>query len=347
VAISIDVPYMVQFLMRLLALRSPTGCTAGAVQLVEQELQSLGYQPQRTVKGALLLTLPGKGTGAARALTAHVDTLGGMVREVKDNGRLKITAIGGTEAHAVEGEYCEVQTLDGRSYTGTCVPTKASVHVFGEEYRKLERTLENMEIRLDERVATRDETQALGIRPGDFVLFDPRPVHTPGGFVKSRYLDDKASVACLLGALKAMQDQGLQAAVTSHFLISVYEEVGHGAPAGLPGDIEELIAVDMAAVGKGQASDEYTVTICAKDSSGPYDLGLRERLVKLAEAEGLRYCVDIYPYYGSDASAAMQAGWNIRHGLIGPGVDASHTHERTHQDALENTARLAVAYLTH
>lgn len=346
-AISVDVSYMVQFLMRLLAMRSPTGLTVGAVEWVEQEMRSLGYQPRRTTKGALLLTLPGRGAGTARALTAHVDTLGGMVREVKDNGRLKITAIGGTEAHAVEGEYCEVRASGGRTYTGTCVPTKASVHVFGDEYRKLERTLENMEIRLDERVESREEAAALGIRPGDYVLFDPRPVHTASGFVKSRYLDDKASVACLLGALKAMRDQNLQPAVTSHILISVYEEVGHGAPAGLPEDIEELIAVDMAAVGKGQASDEYTVTICAKDSSGPYDLGLRERLVNLAEAEGLRYCVDIYPYYGSDASAAMRAGWNIRHGLIGPGVDASHTHERTHQDALENTARLVLAYLTH
>ncbi|MCL5677202.1 MAG: M42 family metallopeptidase [Firmicutes bacterium] len=336
---------MVDFLLRLLAVRSPTGYTAAAVDLVEHELTSLGYHPQRTIKGALLLTLPGKGPGGARALTAHVDTLGAMVREVKDNGRLKITAVGGLEAHAVEGEYCEVRTLDGKAFTGTCVPTKASIHVFGDDYRKLERTLENMEIRLDERVENREQTEALGIRPGDFILFDPRPAYA-GGFVKSRYLDDKAAVACLLGALKAMRSGGLQPIVTSHLFISVYEEVGHGNPAGLPQDIEELVAVDMAAVGKGQSSDEYSVTICAKDSSGPYDLGLRERLAKLAKAQKLRYCIDIYPYYGSDASAAMRAGWNIRHGLIGPGVDASHTHERTHQDALENTTRLAVAYLT-
>ncbi|MHB9144304.1 MAG: M42 family metallopeptidase [Symbiobacteriia bacterium] len=346
-ALTLDTEYLIEFLLRLLATRSTTGYTAAAVDLVEQELQALGYAARRTVKGALLVTLPGKADGPARAITAHVDTLGGMVREVKDNGRLKITAVGGLEAHAIEGEYCEVKTLDGKTFTGTCVPSKASVHVFGEEYRKQERNLENMEIRLDEVVKTRDEALALGIHPGDFVLFDPRPVYTESGFVKSRYLDDKASVACIVAALKAMKEAGLQPAVTSHVLISVYEEVGHGAPAGLPEAIEELVAVDMAAVGKGQASDEYTVTICAKDSSGPYDLGLRQRLVQLAEAEGLRHCTDIYPYYGSDASAAVRAGWNIRHGLIGPGVDASHTHERTHRDALDGTARLIVAYLTH
>ncbi len=346
-ALTLDTEYLIRFLLRLLATRSTTGYTAAAVDLVEQELQALGYAARRTVKGALLVTLPGKAEGPARAITAHVDTLGGMVREVRDNGRLKITAVGGLEAHAIEGEYCEVRTLDGKTFTGTCVPSKASVHVFGEEYRKLERNLENMEIRLDEVVKNRDEALALGIHPGDFVLFDPRPVYTESGFVKSRYLDDKASVACIVAALKAMKEAGLQPAVTSHVLISVYEEVGHGAPAGLPTTIEELLAVDMAAVGKGQASDEYTVTICAKDSSGPYDLGLRQRLVQLAEAEGLRHCTDIYPYYGSDASAAVRAGWNIRHGLIGPGVDASHTHERTHRDALDGTARLIVAYLTH
>lgn len=346
-AFSVDTEHMVQFLLKLLNTRSTTGYTAEAVDLVEQELQGLGYSPRRTVKGALVLTLPGKAEGPARAVTAHVDTLGGMIREIKENGRLKITAVGGLEAQAVEGEYCQVRTLNGKTFTGTCVPTKASVHVFGEEYRKLERTLENMEIRLDEVVKNREEAMALGIRPGDFVLFDPRPIYTESGFVKSRYLDDKASVACIVGALKGMKEAGLQPAVTSHVLISVYEEVGHGAPAGLPEDIEELVAVDMAAVGKGQASDEYTVTICAKDSSGPYDLGLRQRLMQLAEAENLHYAVDIYPYYGSDASAAMRAGWNIRHGLIGPGVDASHTHERTHRDALEGTARLVAAYLTH
>jgi putative aminopeptidase FrvX len=236
-------------------------------------------------------------------------------------------------------------TTDGQGWSGTILPTKASVHVHGQEMREMERTGENMEVRLDARTTSEDETQELGIKVGDFVALDPRVRVTETGFIRSRHLDDKAGVAAIVGAIKALVDVGLQPAQRTTFHISNYEEVGHGAAAGIPTDVRELLAVDMAAVGEGQQSDEFSVGICVKDSGGPYDLGLRRRLVALCETAGIPYRLDVYPYYGSDGEAAWRAGADLIVGLIGPGVDASHSYERTHQESLEASVRLIVAYL--
>jgi putative aminopeptidase FrvX len=296
-------------------------------------------------KGAVLATVPGANEEKQRLLTAHVDTLGAMVKEIKSNGRLKLALIGGFEFNAIEGEHCQIETADGRTYTGTILSAKASVHVYGREAGKMERNENNMEVRLDEKVRSKDEVLALGIRVGDFISFDPRVTVTESGFIKSRHIDDKASVAILFGVLKHLKETGTKLPYTTHFLISNNEEIGYGGNSSIPPRVVEYLAVDMGAIGDGQTTDEYCVSICAKDSSGPYHYGLRKHLVKLAEQNGLNYQVDIYPYYGSDASAALRAGYDIVHGLIGPGVDASHSHERTHRDALDNTAKLVLAYL--
>jgi putative aminopeptidase FrvX len=210
----------------------------------------------------------------------------------------------------------------------------------------MERTEEVMEVRLDERVNSREDVLALGIQVGDFVSFDPRVTVTSSGFVKSRHLDDKASVAILFGVIAHLREAGIELPFTTHFLISNNEEIGYGGNASIPEKTVEYLAVDMGAIGEGQATDEYCVSICAKDSSGPYHYGFRKHLTKLAEENGIYYKVDIYPFYGSDASSALRAGFDIVHGLIGPGIDASHSHERTHRDAFENTAKLLLAYLT-
>ncbi|NLW22623.1 MAG: M42 family metallopeptidase, partial [Tissierellia bacterium] len=279
-------------------------------------------------------------------LSAHVDTLGGMVKEIKSNGRLKFTQIGGYVWSTVEGEYVQVENSQGKLYSGTVLITKASSHVHGEETKTTERNMDNMEIRLDEKVSSKEDVEKLGINVGDFVFFDPRVTITPSGFIKSRHLDDKAGVACLLGMAKYLVDNNITPKYTTNLFISNYEEVGHGASAAIPEKTFEFIAIDMAAPGLGQTSDEFSVTICAKDSSGPYDLELRQRLVKLAEENGLNYKIDIYPYYGSDGSAALRAGYDFKVGLIGPGVDASHSYERTHREAIENTIKLGILYLT-
>jgi len=341
--IEIDVEYTVEFLMRLLNTRSPSGLTDRAIDLVAEEFNKLGIRFTKTRKGGLLATIDGQDKSWCRALSGHVDTLGAMVKEVKSNGRLKFSQVGGYTMHSVEGEYCTIEASNGALYTGTILSVKASSHVW-RDLDKFERSLENMEIRLDERVSTAKEVEALGICVGDFVCFDPRAQVTPSGFVKSRHLDDKAGVAIMLGAAKFFCGAE-RPARTTYFYVSNYEEVGHGASYGIPEDAEELIAVDMGAIGEGQSTDEFTVSICAKDSTGPYDLKLRKHLTSLAKECGIGHKVDIYPYYGSDASAALRAGANLRACVIGPGVDASHSYERTHKDAIANTCRLLVAYL--
>jgi len=345
--LTIDMDATITFLTQLLNIPSPTGFTEKAITFVEDAFSAFPLTLHRTVKGALVATWEGEAAAAPRALTAHVDTLGAMVSEIKDRGRLRLTQIGGYMWGSVEGESVTVHTAEGCTFRGAILNTKASVHAHGQEAAKQERKTENMELRLDLRAEKPEEVRKLGIEVGDFVSLDPRVEVTETGFIRSRHLDDKAGVACIYGALKALTDAGLRPAQRTTFHISNYEEVGHGAASGFPVDIVELLAVDMAVLGEQQNSDEYTVSICAKDSGGPYHLAIRRKLVQLAQAAGIGYKVDVYPFYGSDGDAFWRAGGDARVGLIGPGVDASHAYERTHRDSLEQTLRLIVEYLLH
>jgi putative aminopeptidase FrvX len=344
-SIQIDTNKMVDFLVRLLDAPSPTGDTARAMTVVQYAFQSFPMAMELTPKGVLAGTWTGEETSAPRALTAHVDTLGAMVREIKSNGRLRVSQLGGWVWTSVEGEGVTIFTGDGHTYRGSFLPTTASVHAHTRKQRDATKDDTNMEIRIDERTTSAKETRALGIQVGDFVAFDPRVEISEAGFIRSRHLDDKASIATIYGALDALMRAGLIPKQTTTIHISNYEEVGHGAATGLPDDLVDLITVDMAVVAPKQESDEFSVTICAKDSSGPYHLALRRELEELAKQEKIDYRVDVYPFYGSDGAAYWRAGGNVRVGLIGPGVDASHHYERTHRDSLEQTARLIAAYL--
>jgi putative aminopeptidase FrvX len=342
---NIDKQYLVEFLVGLLNTPSPTGFTQQATHFTEV---ALGEFPEidlnKTRKGALAATLPGQQTDAPRALTAHVDTLGAMVKEIKTNGRLKLSKIGGFAWNTVEGEGCTIFASRGESQRGALLLTRASSHVFSNQVNELKREDENMEVRLDVRTNSAAETRSLGIEVGDFVAFDPR-VEVVNGFVRSRHLDDKSGVACLLAAVKALNDAGLKPMQTSTILISNYEEVGHGAASGIPANVAELLTVDMAAIGEGQTSDEFHATLCVKDSGGPYHYELNQRLRKLAEDHRIAHKIDIYPYYGSDGEAFWRAGGDVAVALIGPGVDASHSYERTHLDALVATTQWLLAFL--
>ena len=341
----INTTEMLDFLSRLLNTHSPTGFTEKAIALCEETLSELpGVKLHRTNKGALVAVVEGETDGPWRALTAHVDTLGAMVKQVKGNGRLKVTKLGGYAMNAVEGEGVWVYPRKGDPIRGSLLLNKASSHVHGGEVNKTERNEDTMEVRLDARTTSAAETEALGISVGDFVAFDPR-VEITNGFVRSRHLDDKACVANMIYALKALLDAGLKPKVTTVLLVSNYEEVGHGAAAGIPLEVAELISVDMAAVGDGQESDEFHATLCVKDSGGPYHYGLSQRMRELAEQFAIPYKVDIYPYYGSDGEAFWRAGGNVAVALIGPGVDASHNYERTHTEALDATTRWCLAYM--
>lgn len=341
---SIDAEFLEEFLVRLLNIPSPTGYTQQAIDFCEKAFSEFSLPMARNHKGALTVTWPGISHSAPRGLTAHVDTLGAMVKEIKPNGRLKLTKIGGFAWNTVEGEGLNVFTAAGEARRGSLLLAKSSGHVHGAAVTETKRDDDAMEVRLDERTLTADETRQLGISVGDFVAFDPR-VETRNGFVRSRHLDDKACVACVAAAFKALKDAGLTPAQTTSVLISNYEEVGHGAANGFPADMTELVAVDMAAVGDGQASDEFHASLCVKDAGGPYHHGLSQKLRRLAESENLAYRVDVYTYYSSDGEAYWRAGGDVAVALIGPGVDASHNYERTHLEALIATTQWILAYL--
>ncbi len=343
----IDVQYLKEQLGNLLVIPSPTGFTDQAIEFIKSSLENLGLKPIPTLKGGLIVELNGESETMPRALTAHVDTLGAMVKEIKPNGRLQLTKVGRFAWNTIEGEGCRIFTREGKVIHGSLLLVHASGHIYGEKVGKLEREDANMEVRIDEPTTSIEETRALGIETGDFVAFDPRTVLYENGFIRSRHLDDKTGVACLLAAIKAMINTKQLPAQRTTFHFSNYEEVGHGAASGFPSDLTELVAVDMAVVGEGQNSDEFHTTICAKDNQGPYHYTLTKQLQDIADAVGIPYKVDIYPFYGSDGEAFWRAGGDVRVALIGPGVDASHNYERTHIDALYATCQLIVAYLTH
>ncbi|HEM3326597.1 TPA: M42 family metallopeptidase [Streptococcus suis] len=324
---------------------SPTGFTTDIMNYIKAEVESFGYAASKTAKGGVLVTVPGENDQEHRMVTAHLDTLGAMVRAVKPDGRLKMDLVGGFGYPSIEGENCLIHCAkNSKTFTGTILMHQTSVHVY-RDASTAERNQTNMEIRLDEKVTNADETRALGIEVGDFISFDPRTVVTETGFIKSRHLDDKVSAAILLHLLKVYKEEGATLPYTTHFYFSNNEEIGYGANSSIPAQVVEYLAVDMGAMGDDQQTDEYTVSICVKDGSGPYHYELRQHLVALAERDGIPYKLDIYPYYGSDASAAMRVGADVKHALLGAGIESSHSYERTHLDSVVATERMVDAYL--
>lgn len=334
--------YIIETLEKLVNIPSPSGFTKAVMEFVKEEAESFGYACEYINKGGLIITIPGKSEGTV-GLSAHVDTLGAMVRSISSSGMIKFTSVGGFTMQSIEGSYCKVHTRDGRVYEGTILSKSPSVHSY-DDARTLERSEKNMEIRLDEVVKSKEDVLELGIQAGDYVSFNPNFEYTKSGFIKSRHLDDKASVAVLLGVMKQLSKEGMTPNKSIKILISNYEEVGFGA-SYLPCDIEEFIAVDMGAIGDDLNGDEYSVSICAKDSSGPYDYELTNQLIGLAKDHNIKYVIDIFPHYGSDVSSAMKGGNNIRGALIGQGIHGSHGMERTHETALIGTFELINAYI--
>ena len=342
---AINQEYLVDFLVKLLNIASPTGFAEPAITFVEEELSQFGQlQLTRTRKGALIAKWNVESEKAPVALTAHVDTLGAVVKEIKKYGRLKLSRIGGVEWPTVETEGVWILTSNGQKIRGSVLVETASGHIYGQDMKQTPRDDEHMEVRLDARTSSKEETRALGIAIGDCVAFDPR-VEVTNGFVRSRFLDDKACVANIVSAIKSMADAGVSPTRTTYFHISNYEEVGHGASAGIPSDVAELLTVDMAVVGKGQESDEFHATLCIKDAGGVYHEGLNKKLRRLAERHGIPYKTDVYRYYASDGEAFWRAGGDVAVALIGPGIDASHNYERTHTDGLVATTNWIMAYL--
>ena len=337
-----DRNYVKNLLEELLNIYSPTGDTENAILFMEEKFKELNIPSRRTNKNALIATIEGQEKEAI-TFSGHVDTLGLMVKEIKSNGRLAFSLVGGFSPTSVETENVFIKTYDGKLIPGTVLYNEASVHVY-DTTTSAQRSIKNMEVRIDEVVENAEDVKKLGISVGDFIYLDPRCRIYDSGFIKSRHLDDKACIAAMMGLAKYLVENNIKPKNTINFFISNYEEIGHGS-SYIPENTVEFFAVDMAAPGVGQESDERAVTICAMDSSTPYDLAMRNKLRKIAEEKNIDYRIDIYPHYGSDASAALSSGYDIRCALIGPGVDASHSYERTHILGIENTYKLMLEYL--
>ena len=345
--------YIVEQTQKLLSIDSPTGYTKNVAAYLMKVYTELGYEPELTTKGGVFVKIAdGVSEDGERCdpaagpilIEAHVDTLGAMVSEITSAGHLNLTPLGGMNPNNAEAENCRIVTRSGNVYTGTFQLRNASIHVNGE-YNNTKRAYSEMEVLLDEVVRTKEDVLALGILPGDIVCFEPRTVVTPSGFIKSRFLDDKLSTGVLLGYAKYVKDENITPARRIYHHITVFEEVGHGGCASIPQDVMEVLSVDMGCVGEGLGCDEYQVSICASDSRGPYHYDVVSALIEAAKKAGADFAVDVYPFYGSDADAALTAGYDVRHGLIGPGVYASHGYERSHKKGVENTFRLLKAYL--
>jgi len=343
---NIDLKYTLKKTVELLAIPSPVGYTHMAIEWVRKELESLGVKKYNiTKKGALIAYVKGKDSNYKKMISAHVDTLGAVVKKVKKNGRLEITNVGGFAWGSVEGEHVTIHTLSEKTYTGTILPIKASVHVYGDVAREMPRTEETMEIRIDEDVKTDQDVFKLGILQGDFVSLDPRTRVLENGYIKSRYLDDKLCVAQILAYLKYLKDNKLKPRTDLYIYFSNFEEIGHGVSV-FPEDLDEFIAVDIGLVaGEDAHGDEKKVNIIAKDSRSPYDYTLRKKLQEAADKNKIQYTVGVHNRYGSDATTAILQGFDFKYACIGPNVDATHHYERCHNDGIIETIKLLIAYL--
>ncbi|MBE6067982.1 MAG: M42 family metallopeptidase [Clostridium lundense] len=336
--------YVKDLMVEIFSIPSPGGDTSAITERLKKEFEGMGIPVTTTRKGAIMGTITGENDEEHKLISAHVDTLGAVVKEIKSNGRLRLSPIGGYAWTAYEGENLIIKTINGKEYTGVLLPDKASIHVHSEEVRETLRTEENMEVRIDEDVHTKEDTLKLGIRVGDFVAFDTRTIFTDNGYIKSRYIDDKACVAVLFGVCKYLKDNNIKPKNTVHFFLSNFEEMGHGVTA-IPEKTVEMLALDIGTVGEGHTSDEHCVTICAKDSRTPYDFGFKKKLVEIAEEDGIDYRVDVHYRYGSDASLSILQGVDVNFACIGPGVDATHHYERTHMDSIVNNIKLVIQYI--
>lgn len=334
-----------KYLNEVLSIPSPTGYTKEILEYLKKEIGSMNVDYKVGNKGMLIATIEGQQNNKATTLSAHIDTLGAIVKEVKGNGRLSVSQLGGYMMNTVEGENCLIHTREGKKYEGTLQTIKPSVHIHANDARELPRECKNYEIVIDEEVFTKDDVQKLGIEVGDIVSFDTRTRITESNFVKSRYLDDKASVSALLTVMRNIKENNIKLKNTVNFYFSNYEEVGHGSSSFIPNNTTEFIAVDMGCPGDGQNSTEYDVCICAKDSNGPYDYELTNTLIEVCKKNSIGYKVDIYPSYGSDAAAALKAGMDAKFALIGPGVFASHGYERTHIKSIDQTIKLIINHI--
>ncbi len=340
---TVDTEYVMQLLLELLAIPSPAGYTDEIVHRTGQELERLGIPFELTRRGAIRADLLGRVSSPDRAIVAHLDTLGAMVTTLKPDGRLAVAPIGTWSSRFAEGARVQILSESG-CRTGTMLPLKASGHAFDREVDSQPADWDHLEIRVDEVIRNEQGLRDLGLRVGDYVAIDPHPSRTPSGFINARHLDDKAGVAVVLGAARAVLESGRPIPVDCHLVFTISEEVGSGSSHTLHGDVAEMVTIDSAPQAPGQAAIEFGVTVGMMDSSGPFDYHLTQKLIRLCEQHAIPFQRDVFRHYRSDSASAVEAGNDLRTALACFGVDASHGWERTHEHALQSLATLLAAY---
>ncbi len=342
---TIDKDYLVDILKRLLAIPSPSGMTDEIVRMVCDELDTLDIPYKLTRRGAIRARIAGAKRTPARAVVGHLDTLGAMVKGLKKNGRLSIVEIGTWSSRFAEGARVHIHTETGNVYEGTVLPLKASGHCYNEEVDQQPTTWSNLEVRIDEICSTIEDLWNLGIRIGDYVTFRTALETSSSGFMNSRFLDDKAGVATMLAAAKALKSQQIEPDLDCFLLFTISEEVGVGASHILRGDVAEMVSVDNGTIAPEQNTCEFGVTLAMKDAGGPYDTHLTRHLIDLCQSNTIEFSRDVFLHYRSDAAAALEAGNDIRTALVCFALDASHGYERTHVASLLSVATLVALYI--
>lgn len=342
----IDLEWMVDILFDLVRIPSPSGRTDAVIQYIGDIVDGLGFDMELTRQGALLIDLPGETETIDRGVVVHADTIGCMVSALKDSGRLSVVPVGTFSARFAEGARVQIVTEHPDVvYSGTILPLKASGHAFDDEVDTQPVGWDQVEVRVDEAVHSREDLEELGIEIGNTVALQAGPTRTKSGFLNSRHLDGKAGVAIALAVAKAVRDGSVTLPHRTSIMVTIFEEVGHGASAGLPDGIAELVSIDNAVCAPGQASTETGATIPLLDMHGPFDYHLTRKLLTLGKAHGLEVIRDVFKHYRSDVAAALEAGAGARSALIAFGLDASHGWERTHVDSLMACAKLLSLWL--
>ena len=340
---NVDEKFIVDCFSDIVKTPSPVGYYVKMNPVLEEYAAKFGKKVTYDNKSTAYITLEGEDNSKTVLVGAHTDTLGMVVRSIDPNGLIRVRQLGGLNFNSLEGESVTVHTRDGREYTGLFTCQSHSVHVF-DDARTLERSEATMVVILDEKIKTRDDVKALGIRHGDFISIDPRCQVTENGYIKSRFIDDKAAIACCFGMLKYLTENNLKPKYKTVLAFPYSEEIGMGGTY-VPAEVSEYIAVDIGLIGPDYEGNEYAVSICAKDAAAPYDYELTNRIISYAEKAECDYVVDIFYHYGTDANAAVRAGNNLRAAAFGMAVWCSHGMERTHISGLVNTTNLLLAYV--
>ncbi len=338
-----DPMYTVSCFEKIVNIPSPVGYFRDMQPVIEEIAGSLGCEVTYDNKYTAYITLDGEDNSKTVMVGAHLDTIGMIVRRIDSDGMIRVRQLGGINFHSVEGETVHIHTRDGRSYSGLVTVSSHSVHVF-EDARSMGRDEDNIMIILDEDIHSREDVIALGIRHGDPISVEPRFQMTENGYIKSRFIDDKAAVAICFNMIKYLKDNGLKPRYRTIISFPYAEEVGLGGTY-VPEEVSEFVAVDIGLIGPDLDGNERAVSICAKDNTAPYNYALTTELIELAEKIGCKYAVDIFYRYGTDANASQRAGNNLRAAAFGMAVYCSHGMERTHIEGLNNTLDLLLAYV--